>query len=175
MKALIILGSARSDGNTAAAARHLLGQLGDDAELFDLLRYRITPYSYAPQPEADDFPVIAQRMLAHPHIVFATPVYWYAMSGGLKTFFDRLTDLIRGPAKHRGEALAGRTVWLLAAGTDRELPPGFTEPFVRTAAYLGMSWGRAAYVRTGRHAPDPLAELAEVDRLAARLRSTSGG
>jgi multimeric flavodoxin WrbA len=175
MTALIILGSARSDGHTAAAARRLLSGLGGLAELVDLLCHRIDPYRYEPREEADDFPKLVEQMLAHPHIVFATPVYWYAMSGGMKIFFDRLTDLTRGLARGKGRALAGRTVWLLAAGTDGALPDGFTEPFARTAAYFGMPWGGAAYIRTGRHVADPQVELAEVDRLAERLRSTSSG
>jgi putative NADPH-quinone reductase len=173
MNSLIILGSARSDGNTAAAARHLLDRLGGEAELVDLLQHRIEPYSYGRSDQGDDFLGIVDRMLQCDHIVFATPVYWYAMSGGLKTFFDRLTDLTRGAGKERGRALAGRSVWLLATGTDPQLPAGFEEPFARTSAYLGMLWREARYVRTGRHAADPRGDMSEVDRLAARIQSSS--
>ncbi len=27
-------------------------------------------------------------------LIFATPVYWYSMSGIMKVFFDRITDLL---------------------------------------------------------------------------------
>jgi multimeric flavodoxin WrbA len=175
MSALILLGSARSDGNTAAAAAawRLREALGDEAELVDLLHHRVQPYSYTAYREADDFPMLVERMLAHQQLVFATPVYWYAMSGGMKTVFDRLTDVTRGAARDKGRALKGRSAWLIAVGTDPELPLGFAEPFSRTAAYLGMSWGGAAYMRTGRAVTDPEREWGEVDRLAQQLRSTS--
>jgi multimeric flavodoxin WrbA len=78
-------------------------------------------------------------MLACEHVVFATPVYWYAMSGIMKTLFDRLTDLpLDEASRPTGRALAGRHTWLLATGTGEAPPPGFHEPFVRTAAYFGM-------------------------------------
>ena len=49
-------------------------------------------------------------------------------------------------ANHRD--LARRDVWLLATGTDEALPPGFHEPFARTAAYYTMRWQEAFYVRS---------------------------
>ena len=40
----------------------------------------------------DDFLGVAEAMVDAEAILFATPVYWYSMSGRLKRFFDRLTD-----------------------------------------------------------------------------------
>lgn len=107
----------------------------------------------------DDFGDIVQRMLAHRQILLATPVYWYAMSRIMKSFFDRLTDLLTSndPAG-RGRALAGHKLWLLAVGTDPHLPEGFEVPYVSTARYLDMEWGGSCYCRT---AEEGLAEYAD--------------
>lgn len=42
----------------------------------------------------------------------------------------------------------GHDLWLLSTGTDDDLPPGFQEPFARTAGYFGMIWREAAYCRS---------------------------
>ena len=168
---LLISGSARGDGNTALTVAHLRRalELADD-QIIDLQSCRLEPFRYAPPPPADDFLGIVDRLLAHRHLIFATPVYWYAMSGLMKTFFDRLTDLLIDPAGRRlGRALAGRQMWLIATGTDPALPDGFTEPFARTADYFAMHWRGAFYVRVPK---DPLPaghEFPEVETLAAAI------
>jgi multimeric flavodoxin WrbA len=121
-----------------------------EPELIDLGSLKLLPFHYDRPRHADAFDAVTDRVLAHRAVVFATPVYWYAMSGIMKTFLDRLTDLLshRDPQR-RGRQLAGRQVWLLAVGTDAELPTGFDVPFQSTAAYLGMGWQGACYCRTG--------------------------
>lgn len=103
-------------------------------------------------------------MLAARAILFATPVYWYAMSGRMKTLFDRFTDLLSDrDGQRRGRSLAGRQVWALAVGTDPAPPPGFNEPFRLTAAYLGLDWRGALYLSTAgpaEHWQDQLAAFA---------------
>jgi len=170
MNSLILLGSARSNGNTAHAARHLATGLGDGCGLIDLLERRIDRYAYDAPPGRDDFLAIAERMLAHHHLIFATPVYWYAMSGIMKTLFDRLTDLIYG-AREQARALAGRRMWVLATGTDRDLPAGFQEPFARTAGYLGMRWCGSAYVCVAKGVAVEAQDLGAATRLAAAIRT----
>ncbi len=152
---LILLGSARSDGDTAEAAQQLRDHLAPGpATLVDLGSKTILPFDYKAERRHDDLDEVADLMIAHRSLVFATPVYWYAMSGVMKTFFDRFSDLLSGrDPLRRGRALAGRDVWLLAAGTDPALPERFEVPFARTAHYLGMNWRGGFYVRTGKH-PD---------------------
>ena len=169
---LAITGSARGDGNTALTVAHLRRALDiRDDQVIDLMACRLEPFRYDPPPPADDFPLIVERILAHRHIVFATPVYWYAMSGAMKLFFDRLTDLLLSPDGRRaGRALAGRDVWLIATGTDPDLPEGFAVPFARTAEYFDMRWRTAFYVCVpkdplpGGHDFPAVKELAEAIR-----------
>jgi putative NADPH-quinone reductase len=148
---LIVLGSARSDGDAAAAARRLCEALGSRASIIDLLASALRPFDYRDNSDRDSFRAIVEAMTRSRHIVFVTPVYWYAMSGVMKAFFDRLTDLLHDPdAAQLANGLAGRRIWLLAVGTGESLPSGFHEPFAMTAEYLGAVWKDAIYVRRAR-------------------------
>ena len=140
--------------------------------MLELIALRIAPFDYAAPYREDDFPTVAQAMVARRAVVFATPVYWYAMSGPMKILFDRLTDLLLTPeGRTRGRALAGGRVWVLATGTDPEAPACFTEPFRLTAEYFDMTYGGHCYVRCGNDAVPDEAELVRVDAFAARVGS----
>jgi multimeric flavodoxin WrbA len=166
----IILGSARADGITALAVERLRCSIGSNAKIINLLSLDIERFDYTRTNDRDDFRSVINEVLVSRHVVFATPVYWYSMSGVMKTFFDRLTDLLLEPGSRTvARALAGRDVWLLATGTDESLPLGFEEPFARTATYLGMNWRNAFYARSSKHEPLCPLSLAEVEALAERL------
>jgi multimeric flavodoxin WrbA len=167
---LIIMGSARAAGNTASAAQRLRDTLRSPVQLIDLSVREIGKFEYSRFDDRDDFRSIVQLMTASEHIVFATPVYWYAMSSVMKTFFDRFTDLLID-RQHRiaGRALAGRNVWLIATGTDPDMPSGFTEPFSRTAEYFGMEWRGAAYCQSIKGAPLSTEGLAPAAQLAHQI------
>ena len=170
---LAITGSARGDGNTALTVAHLRRALAlADDHIIDLGAHRLEPFRYEPPPPVDDFLMIVDRILAHQHIVFATPVYWYAMSGLMKVFFDRLTDLLlTADGRRTGRALAGRDVWLIATGTDEELPDGFDVPFVRTAEYFDMRWRQAFYVCVPKETLPAGHEFPAVENLAGAIRA----
>ena len=146
---LVILGSARPDGETRRAVD--IAFPPGTVALAILPNHAIGGYDYGHANAVDDFAAIADAMTAAPAIVFATPVYWYAMSAPLKIFFDRLTDLTEN-LKAKGKALAGKPVWVIATGTEAELPEGFEIPFARTADYFGMTYRGAAYLYTGTDA-----------------------
>jgi multimeric flavodoxin WrbA len=171
---LLIAGSPREHGNTAATAFQLRDKLGLNGEQsIDLCRYNIMPFGYDVDLFRDDFYAVITRMFAHSHIVFLTPVYWYAMSGLMKTFFDRFTDLLlSAEAKPLGRRLAERHVWLLANGTDAELPAGFTVPFERTAAYFSMHWEQASYVQIDGMRSPAEQDFSAVGALAAAIQRT---
>lgn len=61
----------------------------------------------------DDADIIAQKMLTADVLVFATPIYFYEMSGQMKTMLDRSNPLF--PADY-----AFRDVYLLAVAADEE-------------------------------------------------------
>jgi multimeric flavodoxin WrbA len=169
-RVVIVMGSARPDGNTACAVHHLAKNLGGDATVIDLARLTIGAFEYSHHEDRDGFRSVIRAMLASEHIVFATPVYWYAMSGTMKVFFDRLTDLLLDPeSRQLGRALAGRNAWLLATGTDECLPLGFHEPFERTTAYFGMIWRQAFYCRSIEGALLTSESLSQAETLASLI------
>ena len=143
---LVILGSARPDGETRKAVD--LAFPPGSAELVVLPAFAIGGYDYAHGNEGDGFDTIAHKMVKAEKIIFATPVYWYAMSAPLKIFFDRLTDMTEN-LKALGKSLAGKPVWVIVTGTEEVLPEGFEVPFARTAEYFGMSYRGCAYLHTG--------------------------
>ena len=141
MKTIVILGSSRKDSNTLQAVKDLCPF--PEYEVINLLELRIYPYLYE-DSAIDDFESIARKMASADNIIFATPVYWYSMSGNMKNFFDRLTDLL-GKYKSIGKSLAGKSTYLIATGSDQELPVGFEEPFRRTSEYFQMSFRETYY------------------------------
>ena len=143
---LILLGSARKRSDTAAFLEKVFA--GHDYELLDLLDIPIAPYNYSgTYPESDGFLKVVDALLKHQVLVFATPVYWYAMSGLMKTFFDRFTDLVT-TKKYLGRQLRGKSTFLLAVGADEELPDGFETPFRLTSDYLDMHYQDCIYHST---------------------------
>ena len=90
---LIIMGSARGDGNTRKIVNALLDQT--QADFINLNDYKVNYFDYEHRNKDDDFVQIATQMVQYEHIIFATPIYWYAMSAQLKTYFDRLSDLLK--------------------------------------------------------------------------------
>ena len=61
----------------------------------------------------DDADMIAQKMLTADVIVFATPIYYYEMSGQMKTMLDRGNPLYSSD-------YAFREVYLLATAADKD-------------------------------------------------------
>jgi multimeric flavodoxin WrbA len=143
---LVILGSARPDGETRRAVD--VAFPAGTAELVILPNFAIGGYDYGHFNADDAFGGIAQRMAEAEKLVLATPVYWYAMSAPLKIFFDRLTDLTEN-LKSLGKSLRDKSVWVIATGTETVLPEGFEVPFARTAGYFAMRYRGCAYLYTG--------------------------
>lgn len=142
-KPLLLLGSSRKMGDTRKLACRLFTK--DQANILDLLDYKLYHYDYAQQyPPDDAFADVVKALLRHRVLVLATPVYWYSMSGQMKVFFDRLTDLVT-TQKKLGRQLKGKSMFLLAVGADKDLPAGFEQPFRLTAQYLDMSFAGSCY------------------------------
>ena len=112
-----------------------------NAPIIDLNDYSFSYYDYENKNRADDFLKIAKQLTPYNHLIFATPIYWYSMSAIMKTFFDRLTDLIT-IEKEMGRSLKGKTISSIACSSDQEEYEGFEMPFVNTAEYLEMHFGK---------------------------------
>lgn len=143
-KVLVIQGSSRSDGNTHKVVRLLQEEI--DADLLDLNTINIAPFDYDFNNREDDFlPTIKTIADNYDLLIFATPVYWYTMSGLMKNFFDRISDCLK-IEKPTGRKLRGKSMALLICGSEAVETPGFEIPFKLSADYLGMNY--LGYVHT---------------------------
>ncbi len=154
-RVLILFGSARSNGNSMRALSTLTGVdwrafshaeiAGVPTDSIALADHAIAPYSYTQDyPEGDAFHAIAREMVRSTHLLFVTPVYWYSMSGVMKQFFDRFTDLL---TTHQplGRALKGTQCAVLACGAAPCLSEGFLPPFQGTCDYFAMELSAHLY------------------------------
>jgi NAD(P)H-dependent FMN reductase len=142
---LIISGSARKESDTKKLVDIIFS--GFEIEQIELLDYTIDAYNYKANYSPDDnFFQLIDIILNHNKIIFATPVYWYAMSGRMKNFFDRLTDIVT-IRKEIGRKMKGKEIFLLSVGTDPAAPDGFEIPFRLTAEYFDMNFISSFYCK----------------------------
>lgn len=137
-KGVIIQGSSRSNGNTNKIVSFVKEKT--EFDIIDLKSKNISRFDYNFKNLDDDFiPLMKEIVDKYDTIIFATPVYWYSMSGIMKTFFDRITDCLK-VEKEIGRKLRGKTMGMISCGSDSELKEGFKMPFVESANYLGMHY-----------------------------------
>ncbi len=137
-KGVIIQASSRANGNTHRVVSFVKERTGFDS--IDLSTKKIGHYDYQFKNNTDDFlPLIKKITEEYEVFIFATPVYWYAMSGILKVFMDRITDCLQ-IEKEIGRKLSQKSMGMISCGSDSELKDGFTMPFKETANYLQMSY-----------------------------------
>jgi multimeric flavodoxin WrbA len=137
-KGIILLGSSNSNGETFSVSKYLSDLT--NFQFIDLKSKLIAPFDYEFKNSNDDFlPLIKEITNNFEIIVFATPVYWYTMSGTMKIFFDRISDCLK-TEKETGRKLRGKEMAVLSCGSDNELKNGFHMPFIESANYLGMKY-----------------------------------
>lgn len=138
MNGVIILGSSRSDGDTRHAVNHLVEKT--DWGLVDLNDYDFSYYDYQHKNLDDDFLSLMRSIIQnYDTLIFATPVYWYSMSGIMKVFFDRITDLLT-IEKELGRKLRGKNMAAVSCSNGNNLGDMFWLPFKESASYLGMKY-----------------------------------
>ena len=142
MNIAVVLGTSNSDGNTRCIVDAFIAE--SNAKLFNLSDYQISFFDYQHNNQQDDFLSLIKELVGFEHIVFASPVYWYAMSAQLKVFFDRLSDLLT-IEKDLGRQLKGIGCSVIATGFDKEIPACFLQPFEKTANYLKMNFKGHSY------------------------------
>ncbi|MFE5218773.1 MULTISPECIES: flavodoxin family protein [unclassified Streptomyces] len=149
---LFVLGSARAEGNTELLARRAAEQLPADVEqrwihlaeqpLPDFVDLRHDS-EYVRPPSDTATGRLLDATLAATDIVIASPLYWYSVSSLTKTYLDHWSGWLRTPGADFRAAMAGSTLWGVAALADEE--PSVADPYVGTlnnsAAYLKMRFG----------------------------------
>lgn len=136
-KGIIIHGSSRSDGNTMASAEYFSSL--SDYPILDLGTLVIHHFDYNFSHDDDDFLRTMEEVLQYDLLIFATPVYWYSMSGRMKVFLDRFTDLLNHK-KSMGHALKGKMMGLISSSSEAQLNADFNQAFKLSADYLHMKF-----------------------------------
>ena len=145
---IVIGGSNRSDGNSKSISDVLLKKY--NIKSIELSQFVINHYNYGGEyPNNDDFiALIKEYILTSDHIIWLTPMYWYSMSGIMKQFLDRWTDLLK-THKDLGRQLRGKEMSIIYhSNGDRLLE--FEIPFKLTANYLGISYLNALHLNMSK-------------------------
>lgn len=99
MNIVTFIGSTRENGNTEYLTNVLLQEVDHqkiylkDTFIQPIEDLRHTKDGF--QPVDDDYDQIIEAILASDVLVFATPIYWYNMSGLMKNMIDRFSQAIR--------------------------------------------------------------------------------
>ena len=137
-KSVIIVGSSRKNGNTTKIVDELAKQY--DIDIINLSNYNFSYYDYESNNRNDDFFQLIKGIIdKYDTLIFATPVYWYSMSGIMKVFFDRFSDLLQ-IEKETGRKLRGKNMAVLSNSNENKLDYDFYLPFKKSAEYLGMNY-----------------------------------
>lgn len=138
MNSIIISGSSNYNGDTEKLSVSVASLT--NSSIIRLKDYNISQYDYEHNNENDDFFPLIKKVLSETNtIIFITPVYWYSMSGYLKVFFDRITDLIT-INKALGRQLRGVSIAVITTSNGDNLGNNFWFPFKKSSNYLGMKY-----------------------------------
>lgn len=169
MRKIIIQGSSNSKGNTYEIVKYLQEKL--DCDFLDLSQKNILPFDYNFNNQGDDFlPIIKKILNDYDVIIFASPVYWYTMSGTLKIFFDRFTDCLL-KEKDLGPKFNGKHMAALCCGSSEEEIEAYFTPFKKSAAYLKMNYIGDLHTWKDEN-PTPTEVLLKVDKFAALIKES---
>lgn len=174
LSTIALFSSSRRRGNTGQLIDRIASDL--DFEVVDLGAQRMSPYDYEHRNRDDDFEPLMKRVVAHDQIIFATPIYWYAVSPAMKVFLDRISDLLEVPdLLPVGRRLRGKIAYVVCTSTCDEPSAAFMAAFRETFDYLGMHFGGAVHIncQTGyvpaTHDPQAFEFSALVRRATASL------
>lgn len=135
-----IFSSARANGNTKKLLNSVT--LNTNIDIIDLSDYNFSDYDYDYKNQDDDFLPLIEKILSYEKIIFASPVYWYAVTPTMKRFFDRISDLLDLPhLLNSGRRLRGKTAYVVCSSISEEVSNSFISAFKDTFEYLGMFYG----------------------------------
>jgi multimeric flavodoxin WrbA len=142
---IALLSSSRRLGNTGRLIDRIAAEL--NIEVVDLTTLRMSSYDYDHLNRDDDFEPLIRHILTHDQIIFATPIYWYAVSPSMKVFLDRLSDLLELPdLLFEGRRLRGKNAYVVCTSICDEPSVEFMGAFRETFNYLGMQFGGVVHV-----------------------------
>lgn len=146
MSILVLQGSSREEGNTELLTRLVLeGVPHTSIRLREKNIRAICDQRHDPDGFAavdDDYDEVIEAVLAHDVILFATPIYWYGMSGHMKNFVDRWSQTLRDKRYSFKQAMAGKQAYVIAVGGDEPRLKGLPliQQFQYIFGFVGMTY-----------------------------------
>ena len=145
LSTIALLSSSRRLGNTGQLTDRIALEL--NIEVVDLAALRMSSFDYHHLNRNDDFEPVMKRVLAHDQIIFATPVYWHAVSPAMKVFLDRISDFRELPdLLCEGRRLRGKNAYVVCTSISDEPSAAFLGAFLDTFGYLSMHFGGVAHL-----------------------------
>jgi multimeric flavodoxin WrbA len=142
--AIALFSSSRRHGHTGQWIDRIARELA--IEVVDLGALRLSPFDYLHRNRDDDFEPLMMRTLKFDQLIFATPVYWYAVAPAMKVFLDRISDFLELPdLLDAGRSLRGKQAFVVCTSIYDHAPASFLSAFRDTFAYLGMYDGGVAH------------------------------
>jgi multimeric flavodoxin WrbA len=137
---IILISSSRRNGNTGKLADRIANELG--VNVINLDEKKISPFDYDHRNRNDDFEPLMEDILEFDNLVFASPIYWYAVAPGMKIFLDRISDYLDLPdLLEKGRQLRGKTGFVISTSANDSPDKPFIDAFRETFSYLGMNFG----------------------------------
>ncbi|SDL92693.1 flavodoxin family protein [Sediminibacillus halophilus] len=147
MNILTLLGSSRKDGNSDYLVKQALDRV--DHTSMHLHDYQMNPIIDERHTEEgftaveDDYERVLKEFLNNDIIVFATPLYWFGMSGQMKIFFDRWSQYMRDPRFDFKESVKQKKAYVIITGNSPDprisaLP--LVQQFKAIFDYIGMEF-----------------------------------
>lgn len=134
-----LYGSSRANGNTELLAEHVIEGLNvrkiflKDFHIKDIEDRRHESGGFV--AVEDDYNKIINKMLDCDVIIFATPIYWYGMSGMMKTFIDRWSQVMRDERYPEfKEEMSKKSAYIIAVGGDNPRTKGL--PLIKQFKYI---------------------------------------
>jgi multimeric flavodoxin WrbA len=144
LSTVALFASSRRHGNTGQLTNQIAQAL--EIEVIDLGQKAISGYDYEHRNRNDDFEELMERVLGYEQLIFASPVYWYAVSPPMKVFLDRISDFLELPdLLEQGRTLRGKYAHVVCTSIVDDIPPSFINAFRETFSYLGMRFGALAH------------------------------
>lgn len=121
MKCIFLNASPNKDGITTKWAAKVMEDL--EYETVHLVDYQI--HQLGQSNQQDEFAQVIERIAHADLLVIGTPIYWWDVTGLLKTFIDRLTDLFQQDISSPEAPLYHVPVlWIVQGSTPQEAISG---------------------------------------------------
>ncbi|MBP2076964.1 flavodoxin family protein [Oceanobacillus polygoni] len=139
MRIAVIYGGTRSNGNTEALTKHAVEGLEvdsiylNDFHIKSIEDRRHTEGGFS--DVGDDYNAVLSRVIQNDIFIFATPIYWYSMSGKMKNFIDRWSQTMKEPQfKGFKESMSKKKAYVIAVGGDSPYIKGL--PLIQQFNYI---------------------------------------